>query len=130
MTALTIEQFEKYQTPCAESNYYPRPSVKFNSAAKILKRIDADIVLKRNSARIQLRELSAFKSSLGTVSNAGKRMHCNSSKVVKIYPTQGAGFSDFWLGETKLSDYGALVDDYDVAAVEEIQMQSASKYGW
>ena len=44
--------------------------------------------------------------------------------------TSDESILDFWSSEAKLSDYGPLVDDYDVADVEDIHMQSALKYGW
>lgn len=38
-------------------------------------------------------------------------------------------YSDY-LESPKLSDYGCLVDDYDVASVEDEHMQAAIQYGW
>lgn len=122
MTAFTIEQYGRYQTSLKGSHLF-RSSVRYNPILKQIKRINEGLVLKRNDARIRAKELAILRPSLGTAIDSGKKMP-------KIHTTQGTGYLDFWPDGVSLSDYSALIDDYDVAAVEEIHMQSASNYGW
>jgi hypothetical protein len=130
MSALTVEQFGRYQTSKTRRTFNVGSSVKFNPTAKRIKRINEDVILKRNDARILLLEPTIGKFNLGTQVDVGEKLFSQYINVIKTYATQGTDSLDFWHCGPKLSDYKLLVDDYDVAAIEEIHMQSASKYGW
>lgn len=130
MTALCIEQFQKHQTNYSGSYLCGSPIIKFDTVARCFKRINEKVVLKRNDARIRPQDAIIFKFNMGTAINEGMYAHQNATEVPKIYSTLGTGSLDFWLGEANLSDYGKILDDYDVTEVEEIHMQCASKYGW
>jgi len=124
MTTLAFEQFEKYQTRLPDSQRNFRSSVKYNPASKSIKLTSEGLVFTRNDSRIRSKEMATFQLNVGTAIDSIRK------QVQSIQATQGTDCLDFWSDVVSLSDYSTLIDNYDVAAVEEIHMQSASRYGW
>ncbi len=106
---------------------YIRAKVKFDPSSRSLDSVISHINI--FPARKGSGNLERVVIYVGTAKADDKIEHIGQS-ISQLGTGDGTIVEDFWKQAPNLDMYKGLLENYDVAAIEEAHMQAASKYGW
>lgn len=120
------------QTPVLiESPGYERPRVRFDPKSKGFSSVAEGITLRVNARANPLGQYTSVERDSTNLVPAEYDLEEALALVASIIGTgQRTMLKNAWGDRVTISAYEGLLEDYDVAVVEEGHMQAAKKYGW